>query len=45
MRDLPKKDIELSIILENHAKNFIHPTPFELHFSSSHKAKYLSVDK
>lgn len=31
----------MSIILEKYAKQFVYPTPFELHYSDSHKDKYL----
>lgn len=40
--NLPKKGIEMSIVLEKYAKEFIYPTPFELHYSDSHREKYLS---
>lgn len=39
---LPKKGVEMSIVLEKYAKEFIYPTPFELHYSDFHKDKYLS---
>ena len=42
LKDLPKKGIEISIVLEKHAKEFIYPTPFELHYSDSHKDRYIS---
>jgi len=29
----PVKDIEMSIVLEEYLKNFIYPTPYELHYS------------
>jgi hypothetical protein len=32
--------IEFSILLEESVKNFIYPTPFELHFSRLHKERY-----
>ena len=40
--NLPRKGIELSIVLEKHTKQFIYPTPFELHYSDSHRDRYLS---
>lgn len=40
--NLPRKGIELSIVLEKHTKKFIYPTPFELHYSDSHRDRYLS---
>ena len=36
----PKKGFEISVLLEEHAKNFKYPTPFVLHFSKEHKEKY-----
>ncbi|WP_055668705.1 aminoglycoside adenylyltransferase domain-containing protein [Desnuesiella massiliensis] len=36
----PRKGFEMSILLEEHAKNFKYPTPFVLHFSKEHKEKY-----
>jgi predicted nucleotidyltransferase len=32
--------LEMSILLERHLKQFVYPTPFELHYSSLHKEKY-----
>lgn len=32
----PGKGIELSIVKEEYCKNFLYPTPFELHFSNAH---------
>lgn len=32
----PKKGFEMSLILEKYCKNFVYPTPFELHFSNAH---------
>jgi predicted nucleotidyltransferase len=42
LKNLPEKGIEMSIALEKHAKEFIYPTPFELHYSDSHKDRYIS---
>jgi len=42
LKDLPKKGLEMSIVLEKHAKEFIYPTPFELHYSDYHKNRYIS---
>jgi len=42
LKGLPKKGIEMSIVLEKYAKDFIYPTPFELHYSDSHKDRYIS---
>ena len=32
----PPKGLEMSVVLERDCKNFVHPCPFELHFSNSH---------
>lgn len=37
----PKKGFEMSVLLEDDAKNFKYPTPFVLHYSDYHKDKYL----
>ncbi|MBD8048870.1 aminoglycoside adenylyltransferase domain-containing protein [Clostridium faecium] len=37
----PKKGFEVSIILEKYSKNFIYPTPFELHYSNEYKERYI----
>lgn len=42
LKDLPKKGIEMSIIQEKYVSEFIHPTPFELHYSDFHRKMYLS---
>ncbi|WP_336776406.1 aminoglycoside adenylyltransferase domain-containing protein [Paenibacillus sp. MMO-58] len=34
--------IELSIILESYARNFVYPTPFEYHYSEYHRERYQS---
>ena len=39
--NLPRKGVEMSIVLEKHTKEFIYPTPFELHYSDSHRDRYL----
>ncbi len=36
----PKKGIEMSIVLEKDVKNFVYPTPFELHYSKDHDERY-----
>lgn len=33
----PPKGMEMSIVLRQNCKNFVYPTPFELHFSNAHK--------
>lgn len=32
----PKKELEMSIVLEKYTRNFVYPTPFELHLSKMH---------
>lgn len=32
----PKKGIEMSVVLKKYCKDFVYPTPFELHFSNNH---------
>ncbi len=39
---LPDKGLEMSIILEERARDFVHPMPFELHYSPAHKERYES---
>lgn len=36
------KGFELSVVLESYAVEFVYPTPFEFHYSSFHKEKYLT---
>lgn len=33
----PPGGLEMSIVLEENCRNFVYPTPFELHFSNMHK--------
>lgn len=42
LEGLPQKGVEMSIVLEKYAKEFIYPTPFELHYSDFHKQRYIS---
>lgn len=37
----PPKGLEMSVVLEDVCRNFVYPTPFELHFSNGHKARYI----
>lgn len=32
----PEKGFEMSVVLQEYLKPFVHPTPFELHFSNAH---------
>ena len=34
--EAPEKGFEMSVVLQKHLKPFVHPTPYELHFSNSH---------
>lgn len=36
-RHLPPKGAEMSVVLLQHCQSFVHPTPFELHFSNIYK--------
>ena len=38
----PKKGFEMSVVLRKHCKNFIYPTPYELHFSNDLREEYLN---
>lgn len=39
--DAPPKGFEMSVVLKEHCRHFVYPTPFELHFSNSHLAQYI----
>lgn len=44
--ELPSsRGIELSIVLETIAKDFIYPTPFEFHYSDYHRERYQTDEK
>lgn len=38
----PKKGLEMSVVLEEVCRNFVYPTPFELHFSKMHMDRCLT---
>lgn len=38
----PKKGIEMSIVLDKDIKNFVYPTPFELHYSKDINERYVN---
>lgn len=38
-KSCPPKGLEMSLVLEKYCRNFLYPTPFELHFSNAHKQK------
>lgn len=44
LRDKMKNGLEFSVILESHLKEFVYPTPFELHYSDYHREKYQADD-
>lgn len=35
-KEAPDKGIEMSVVKKEYCKNFVYPTPFELHFSNMH---------
>lgn len=37
--DAPPKGFEMSVVLTEHCRHFVHPTPFETHFSAAHQAR------
>lgn len=39
-KDAPRKGIEMSIVLDEYAENFVYPTPYELHFSEYWREQY-----
>ena len=36
----PPKGFEMSVVLADHCRSFIYPTPFQLHFSADWRARY-----
>ncbi|MBQ7848760.1 MAG: GNAT family N-acetyltransferase [Clostridia bacterium] len=36
-KDAPPKGFEMSVVLTEHCRHFVHPTPFETHFSAAHQ--------
>ena len=40
LKGLPKKGIELSVVLRQYCDDFEYPTPFELHYSNAHCQLY-----
>lgn len=40
VQDSPPKGLEMSVVLEKYCRDFVYPTPFELHFSDAHLADY-----
>jgi streptomycin 3"-adenylyltransferase len=41
----PPRGLEMSVVLKEHCLNFIYPTPYELHFSNSHREAASGFDK
>jgi len=39
--ECPPKGLEMSVVLEKHCRNFVHPCPYELHYSNAHRQSYL----
>ena len=37
--EAPPKGFEMSVVLRQHCRPFIHPMPFELHFSNAHTVR------
>ena len=38
--EAPEKGIEMSVVTESVCRNFVYPTPYELHFSNAHLEAY-----
>lgn len=39
-RQAPPKGLEMSVVLRRYCRDFVYPTPFELHFSNMHRDAY-----
>lgn len=39
-REAPAKGLEMSAVLPQYCRDFVYPTPFELHFSNAHRSAY-----
>lgn len=39
-RQAPPKGLEMSVVLQRYCRDFVYPTPFELHFSNMHRDAY-----
>lgn len=39
--DCPAKGVEMSVVPEEHCREFVYPTPFELHYSAAHRKRFL----
>ena len=40
--EAPAKGFEMSVVLERYCREFVYPTPFELHYSVAHREKALA---
>lgn len=40
-KNAPLKGLEMSVVLEQHCKRFVYPTPYELHYSNALLDRYL----
>lgn len=40
--EAPQKGFEMSLVLRENCRNFVHPTPYELHYSIAHHEAYAS---
>jgi len=40
--EAPAKGFEMSVVLERYCREFVYPTPFELHYSVTHREKALA---
>ncbi len=41
-KQCPSKGLEMSLVLERYCKNFVYPTPYELHYSNIYKEKFMT---
>lgn len=39
--DCPAKGVEMSVVFEKYCREFVYPTPFELHYSVAHRKRFL----
>lgn len=40
-KNVPKKGLEMSVVIKKYTQSFVYPTPFELHYSKAHQQGYL----
>ena len=41
--DAPRKGFEMSVVLAGYCRHFAYPTPYELHYSKTHKKAFLAA--